>query len=78
MIYVRYPSDVMEYCTHMDGIDRGNNTELQGLLLLKWLTLNWYKKVITTIADFNFLQAYAVWRLSVSDLNENSNQKEGR
>ena len=53
----------------MDGVDRGNqhrgtHAEFANMARLK----KWYTKVFMGIADFSYLQAYAVWNLYVVEM----------
>ena len=66
---VRYPSDIFEYQTHMDCVDRGSQHRIMGAGFANVAHFKkWYKKVFMGIEDFSFLQAYASWNLSVEEL----------
>ena len=60
-IDVRCPSDVVEYQTYMDGVDRGDQHRVMGAGFANVAHFKkWYKKVFMGITDFSFLQAFAV------------------
>ena len=78
IIEVTCPSDIVEYQTHMDGVDRGDQHRFMGAGFANVAHFKkWYKKVFMGIADFSFLQAYAVWNLSVAEMTTSA-RGEGR
>ena len=61
LIDVRCPSDIVEYQNYMDGVDRGDQHRVMGAGFANVAHFKkWYKKVFMGIADFSFLQAFAV------------------
>ena len=72
IIEVTCPSDIVEYQTHMDGLDRDDQHRVMGAGFDNVEHFKkWYKKVFMGIADFSFLQAYAAWNLSVAEMITN-------
>ena len=69
LIDVTCPSDIVEYQNYMDGVDRGDQHRVMGAGFANVAHFKkWYKKVFMEIADFNFLQTFEAWNLSVQEM----------
>ena len=75
---MRCPSDIVEYQTHVDGVDRGwGQHKVMGANVSNMAHFTkWHKKLLMGITDFSFLQAYAAWNLSFEELKENGRGEE--
>ena len=57
----------------MDGVDRGDQHRIMGVGFANVAHFKkWYKKTHFGIADFNFLNYFSAWNLSVGGLARDS------